>query len=210
LVSRTRAHGFSIAELMVSLGILGLVLLLAAVEFPHVWSHFSHTSQSLDAERTARLAMTRVTDDFRQAMPDQTDTPTSQQPVVSPLCPGTCQPADQVANQASNVQFFRVRDLRGRAASIPTTGGRPTPAYDRVIISYDAASRKLNEYVVPATFVGPSPAPVVIGQNVSNFVVTPKGSEYEFDLTITAPAFGNQSRTQSFALTSSVFVSYYP
>lgn len=195
---------------MVSLAILGLVLALTAVEFPHVWAHFSRSSQQLDAERTARGVMTRVTDEFRQAMPDQTDNPTSQQPIVSPLCPGTCQPSDQTANQASSVAFYRARDLRGAPGSIPITNGRPTPAYDRVIISYDAASKKVSEYVVAATFVGPSPAPNVIGQNVTNFVVTPKGSEYEFDLTVTSPASGNQSTPQTFKLTSSVYVSYYP
>jgi prepilin-type N-terminal cleavage/methylation domain-containing protein len=202
--------GFTLVELMVSLTILALVLALSAVEFPQVWSHFSRSSQQLDAERTARVVMTRVTDEFRQAMPDQTDNPTSQQPIVSPLCPGTCQPSDQTGSQDTSVAFYRARDLRGSPGSIPVTNGRPTPAYDRVIISYDAASRHLNQYVVAASFVGPSPAPEVIGQNVTNFVVTPKGSEYQFDLTVTSPPSGNQSTAQSFKLTSSVYVSYYP
>lgn len=207
-------RGFTIPELMISMGILGLVLSLSVVAFVQVFNHYRVTSNNLNMERTARVAAARVTYEFRQAMPDLSDFPIVQPtPVVEPTFPANGGPTPAPIN---GVKFYRVApgtgDIGGDPNAIPKNAlGAPSPTYEFVNIYLDAVNHQLDECVQPATqSATPCATPTIIANNIANFQVQPlSSSEYRIDLTA-AMSSGQPPTPAPFTISSAVYVQYYP
>ncbi len=176
-------RGISIAELMISLGVLFLVLGMATALFTRAYAHHTLTSENMSNEQEARLAMGKINSSLSQASVDQNaiDFPGSASfPILpTPFPSATSTPA---------IAFFRVTTLN--PAVIPSPGGVPTLTYNVHIISYDPVGKTVNEYVTTwGTYSasGPSPAPAVLARNVTDFGVarSPNNTyEYQFQITI--------------------------
>src|SRR5579864_7930837 len=93
-----RGDGFTLVEMLVSLGIIGLILTLIGLEFVGVVNHTLHTRANTDAESQARLIMSQVSTQLRTAYFDVSDYPTTAPakwlPVVSPLPAPSASPAN--------------------------------------------------------------------------------------------------------------------
>src|SRR5579872_7137081 len=125
---RTRA--FTTVELLISMVIMGLVLALSVVEFAMVFNHNTLANANLTAEQNARIAMAKVSNEFRQAMPNETTYNNNYPMVISPTPPAT----QGTGSPVSTVQYWRVHNGPGGLASpIPTDNfGAPKPCYDTV------------------------------------------------------------------------------
>jgi Tfp pilus assembly protein PilW len=183
MTMKHRARGISIAELMISLGVLLLVLGMATALFTRAYTHHTLTSENMSNEQEARLAMGKINSSLSQASIDQnaTDFPGAASfPILpTPFPDTTATPA---------IAFFRVTTLN--PAVLPSPGGEPTLTYNVHIISYDAVNKVVNEYVtdwLTYSTNGASPAPIVLARNVTDFGVTRNVNdtyEYQFQITV--------------------------
>jgi prepilin-type N-terminal cleavage/methylation domain-containing protein len=194
-------RGFTVVELLISISIMGIVLGLAVVEFAMVFNHNNLLSANLSAEQTARISMTRVTNELRQAMPDLTDFPTSNTVVTAPL-----------TGSSSSISFYRVHDGPGGFATpIPTTlNGDPVPCYDLVTLSYDNVAHTISKTVTLQTNTNCSTASTttsVLARNVVGFNVT-EVTTYLYDIDLqTVASKGNYG---IYDLNSQVAMGYTP
>lgn len=142
--ARRKLRGFTIVELLISMTIMGIVLALAVVEFAMVFNHNSLMTANLTADQNARIAMAKVTNELRQAMPDLTDS-TSGTVMVTPTQP----PPSTAPTAVTFVQFYRVHNGTGGLVNpIPTdANGNPTPCYDLVTLNYDPALQTITRTV---------------------------------------------------------------
>ncbi|MDQ6779760.1 MAG: hypothetical protein M3Z37_01220 [Candidatus Eremiobacteraeota bacterium] len=169
----TRA--FTTVELLISMAIMGLVLALSVVEFAMVFNHNNLTNANLTAEQNARIAMAKVSNEFRQAMPNETTYNNSYPMVISPTPP----PKQGTGSPVSTVQYWRVHNGPGGLASpIPTDNfGAPKPCYDTVTLTYDAVAKTVTRIATLQTDATLCPTAStttdVIAYNVTNFSVTP-------------------------------------
>jgi len=181
---RKRAQlGMTIAELLISFGVLLLVLSLSTVLFKQAFTHSTMTEENMTNEQRTRIAMARVNSSLSQASVDANTNDagggTPSPAVLLPVPKTTSTPA---------IVFYRVQTLV--PASIPTgSTSAPNPGYDVHIISYDAATQTLNEYVMDYSTVYkpglPSPAPTILASDVTNFgVMQVNGNSNEYQVTI--------------------------
>jgi type II secretory pathway component PulJ len=176
-------RGNTIIEALFTVAIISLVLSLAVALFIQIVWHGEKTITDLSAESQARIAMTRVTNDMRQAMPEANSTTP---PISSPVYP---------APAASSVTFTEVDSL--------TTSNFYNPTFDTITIAYDVANNTITRVVNAGK-------PQVIEHDVTAFSVLPiSADEYQVSLTV-APAHAPQFVSPPFTLVSSLFVSYYP
>ncbi|MBV8171430.1 MAG: hypothetical protein JO219_05820 [Candidatus Eremiobacteraeota bacterium] len=177
-------RGVTIPELLISFGVLLLVLGLSTVLFKQAFTHVTLTEENMTNEQLTRVAMARVNSSLSQASVDANTTDA----VGGTPIPAVLQ-AVPSATSTPAIVFFRVKTLQ--PAAIPTGSTlAPNPAYDVHIISYDSVHKKLNEYTMDYETVyavgGPSPAPVTLADNVTNFgVMQVNGNTREYQLTIT-------------------------
>jgi len=205
---RTRA--FTTVELLISMVIMGIVLALAIVEFAMVFNHNNLTNANLTAEQNARIAMAKVSNEFRQAMPNETDYNQNYPMVVSPTGP----PVGVTAAPVAQVQYWKVHDGPGGLASpVPTNNfGEPVPCYDLVTLTYDAVLKTITRTAVLNTNTNCPTASTVtdtLAYNVTGFTVTPmdqKDTLFQLDLT-TQPSKGSYG---TYELNTQIKMGYQP
>ena len=168
----TKPRGFTVPELLISMTIMGIVLALAVLEFAMVFNHNTLMNANLSADQNARIAMAKVTNELRQAMPDFTDYSTGQM-VVSPTAP----PTATAASPVTTVQFYRVHNGPGGLTTpVPTdSAGNPIPCYDLVTLTWDSTAKTITKTVALVTNTNcPNAATTsnIIARNVTNFGVT--------------------------------------
>jgi type II secretory pathway pseudopilin PulG len=203
---RTQAQrGMTIVELLISFGVLLLVLSLSTVLFQQAFTHSTLTEENMTNEQLARIAMARVNSSLSQASVDANSIDAAG---------GTPSPAVLVAvpktSSVPAIVFYRVKTLD--PAAIPTgVTNAPNPGYDVHIISWDGVSN-LNEYTMDYQTVykigGPSPAPVLLATNVTNFgVMQVNGNTDEYQITISVNKILNPTKPeQPFTLNDDVSI----
>jgi prepilin-type N-terminal cleavage/methylation domain-containing protein len=206
-----RRRAFTTIELLISMVIMGIILALAVVEFAMVFNHNNLTNANLTAEQNARIAMAMVNNEFRQAMPNETDYTTPPYPmVISPTPP----PPSTAPAPVSQVTYWKVHNGPGGLASpIPTNAnGEPVPCYDQVTLSYDPVAQTITRTAVLQTNTNCSTASTVvdvIAYHVTNFAVTPldqKGTLFQLDIQ-TLPSKGSYG---TYDLQTQVLMGYKP
>ena len=203
-------RGFTVTELMISMTIMGIILGLAVLEFAMVFNHNNLMNANLTAEQNARIAMAKVTNELRQAMPDMTDFPASTTIVVSPTAP----PPSTAPAASTTVEFYRVHNGSGGLVTpVPTdANGDPVPCYDDVKLVYDSVAHTISKTVqlvsntdCPGTSLTATTS--VLARNVMGFGVTSEsGYLYDVDLQ-TVASNGNYG---IYDLNSQVAMGYKP
>ena len=185
---RPANRGFTVPELLISMGIMGVVLALAIVEFAMVFNHNNLMTANMSADQNARIAMAKVTNELRQAMPNITDYSSNYPMVISPTPPATW---------AQTVQFWRVHNGPGGLVTpVPTdVSGNPTPCYDTVTLAWDSTLKTITRTVVLNTntiCTIASSTTDVIARNITNFRVQPvNGSTTLYEVNLeTTPSNG--------------------
>ncbi len=172
-----------------AVAIISLVLTLVSEIFLQAVRHSEKTMTDLGAESMARIAMTKVVNDLRQAMPPY-NAPNGQLPVLSPTVP----PGGSSATPAPSVTFTEADSLNASNFT--------NPPFDTVTIAWNSSNGTLTR-----TLNG-GPAQV-IAFYVTAFSVLPiSNDEYQVSLTVSPPHRGVVS-SPPFSATSSVFISYY-
>jgi len=180
----TRQRGMTTIELIVAFGILLLVLGLATMLFTRAFSHTTLTTENLNNEQLARVAMARINNSLSQATVDANPNDTNNG-TPSPSVIGALTFPNATATPA--IVFYRVQTLNPSAMPTSLTNA-PNPAYNVHIISYDPVAQRINEYTT--TFAnyqaaGPSPAPIALAYHVTDFgVVQVTPTEYQFQITV--------------------------
>ncbi len=180
-------RGTTIIEGLITVGIISLILTLTTAMFIQTVRHSEKTITDLSAESQARIAMTKVANDLRQAMPPYG---TSGLPVISPVYPTT----GTVATPQPSVTFTEVDSL----SAVNFTN----PPFDTVTIGWNVPQRTITR-----TVNGGSPQ--VLEHDVTSFSVLPLNfDEYQVNLTV-APPHRAEVSSPPFAVVSSIFISYY-
>jgi len=176
-------RGMTVIELVISFGVLLLVLGLATALFKQAFTHVTLTTENMTNEQAARVAMAKINSSLSQASVDANSTDTNQgtpAPAVISVFP--------TATSTPGITFYRVYTLD--PAAIPTgTTLAPEPQYYVHIIAYDAAAQQVKEYSMDYQTVykvgGPSPAPIIIANNVTDFgIMAISPTEYQFQITV--------------------------
>ena len=175
-----RARGTTVVEILISTTVLLLVLGFAAVLLRQAFTHHTLTRENMSNEQQARIALARINSSLSQASvdinPNDYATPPPL-PVIGAVPKNTSTPS---------IAFFRVQSLDPSA--MPSPAGAPVPSYWVHVISYDSVNQQVDEFVidVPSYLAGsPSPSPLIVAKNVTNFGVTQiTGTEYQFQITI--------------------------
>jgi prepilin-type N-terminal cleavage/methylation domain-containing protein len=187
MTAREKTRGFTIPELLISMSIMGIVLALAIVEFAMVFNHNNLMTANMSADQNARIAMAKVTNELRQAMPDVSDTSPPYTMVIQPTQP----PPSTAPTAASVVEFYRVHNgAGGLVTPIPTDlTGNPKPCYDDVTLTYDSAARTITRTITPAVVsavCNGATSTAIIARNVTNFGVKAESAVlFEVDLETT-------------------------
>lgn len=207
-----RRRAFTTVELLISMVIMGIILALAVVEFAMVFNHNTLANANLTAEQNARIAMAKVSNEFRQAMPNESDFTAPPYPmVISPTPP----PPSTAPAAVSTVKYWRVHNGAGGLASpIPTSNvGAPVPCYDTVTLSYDGALKTITRTAVLQTNVANCPTASTvtdtIAYNVTDFKVLPldaAGTLFQISVQ-TLPSKGNYG---TYDLTTQVMMGFKP
>jgi len=177
-------RGMTVIELVISFGVLLLVLGLATALFKQAFTHVTLTTENLTNEQATRVAMAKINSSLSQASVDANSGDTSQgtpAPAVITVFP--------VATSIPDITFYRVYTLAPVAIATDKTSFAPEPQYYVHIISYDAVKQQVKEYSMDYQSVykigGPSPAPVIIASNVTDFgIMAISANEYQFQITI--------------------------
>ncbi len=210
-MKQTITRGFTTVELLISMAIMGIVLALAVMEFAMVFNHNNLTNANLTAEQNARIAMAKVSNEFRQAMPNETDYTTPPYPmVVTPTGP----PVNVTAAPVTTVQYWKVHNGPGGLASpVPTNNfGEPVPCYDLVTLSWDPVAQTITRTATLQTNANCSVASTVtdiLAYHVTNFSVQPmdqKDTLFTLDVQ-TLPSKGNYG---TYDLATQVQMGYKP
>lgn len=166
-VSARRA--FTIPEVLVATGILLLVLGLTTALFAQAFRHNTLTQENLSNEQLARIALAKVTNSLSQA---SSNISAGETPAPAIIAEASTAGAVGDGTPAPAIVFYRVSSI---SASMTTDNNdTPVPIYDVHVISWDSSTGVLNEYVTLATgYPGPSPTPVALMTNVTDFSVTP-------------------------------------
>ncbi len=194
-------------ELLISMSILGLVLALAIVEFAMVFNHNNLMQANLSADQNARIAMAKVTNELRQAMPDMTDSTSG----IIVTVPGTPPPSTAPV-PSTTVSFYRVHNgVGGLVTPVPTdVNGNPVPCYDLVTLAYDSVNRVINKTVTLQTNANcPNGGTTtsVLARNIAGFGVSAETSTlFDVDLQ-TVASNGNYG---IYDLNSQVAMGYKP
>lgn len=180
-------RGNTIPEALITVGIISLVLTLTVAIFILTVRHSEKTITDLSAESEARIAMTRVVNDMRQAMPAVSPAATGL-PVSSPVWTGSS------ATPQPSVTFTEADSL--------TAANFTDPPFDTVTIAWDSA----NDTITRSVNGGPAQ---VVEHDVTAFSVLPLSyDEYQVSLTV-APPHTAEVSSPPFSVSSSVFISYY-
>jgi type II secretory pathway component PulJ len=180
-------RGNTLIEGLITVGIISLILSLTVAIFLQTVKHDEKTMTDLTAESQARIAMTKVTNDLRQAMPKPGSTTL---PVSSPVMPA----AGTAPTPQPNVTFTEVNSL--------TTLNFLSPTYNTITIGFDAVNHTITRVVNGG-------AAQVLEHDVTAFSVTPiTCDEYQVNLT-EAPKHRAQVSSPPFSVVSSIFISYY-
>jgi len=180
MMERNRpSRGTTVVEILISTAILLIVLGFAAVLFRQAFTHHTLTRENMSNEQQARLALARINSSLSQASVEinPSDYPTAAPPVIGPV---------PTLTSAPSISFYRVASLD--PASMASPLGAPIPNYFVHTISYDPVNKQVDEFVidVPSYIAGsPSPAPLIIAKNVTDFgVMQITSREYQFQITI--------------------------
>ncbi len=180
-------RGVTLVEGLITTVIIGLVLTLTAAMFTQIVRHNEKTMTDMSAESQARIAITKVSNDLRQAMLPYG---TSGLPISSPAYPST-----GTATPQPSVTFTEADNLN--AANFTN------PPFDTVTISWDSTHHTITRTVNG----GPAQ---VLEHDVTAFAVLPLNyDEYQISVTV-APPHRGQVSSPPFSVVSSVFISYYP
>lgn len=183
---RASDRGVSIVEALITVGIISLVLSLTTAIFTQTVRHNEKTITDLSAETQARIAMTKVMDDLRQAMPAPGATGI---PVSSPVTPSV-----GAATPVPSVSFTEADSL--------SAANFTNPPFDAVTIAWNP----VNGTITRSVNGGPAN---VLEHDVIAFAVLPVSfDEYQVTLTV-APKHRAEVPSPPFTVASSVFISYY-
>src|SRR5579872_274965 len=191
-------RGFTLVEMLTVLVVLGLVLSMIGLEFYGVVSNTLHTRANMDAESIARLGMSKVSNEMRLAFPDTTD---------NLALPAVVQPA---ATAGPVADFFKVHQgSLGQpipvCPALSLNPGAPCPPYDEVVIQINPkVPGELDEIITPVK--GKTLPAIVLARNVTGFSVTPSGTQYDVEITVTAPSSHCVSNGCSFTLDNAIYV----
>lgn len=179
-------RGTTLTEGLITVGIVSLILTLTTSMFMQTVRHSEKTITDLSAESQARIAMTKVTNDLRQAMPLPGATGL---PVITPVAPSSGSATPQ-----PSVTFTEADSL--------TAANFTNPPFDTITISWNSPQDTITRTVNG----GP---PHVIEHDVTAFAVLPINfDEYQVSLTV-APKHRAEVSSPPFSVSSSVFISYY-
>jgi prepilin-type N-terminal cleavage/methylation domain-containing protein len=210
-VRTTRRHillrGFTLIELMVASTILGLVMTVAVAEFTQAWKHYSKTTADISGETQARIAMSLVTQELRQAAQPAGSTPIS--PVASPDCiaAGGCTYPYPTAAPTTGLVFTMVDD------SSITSADPNLLHYGTDVIKLNPAVPGPNGSDLIETLTDTATATVTrqrtLARNVTVFTVaaTSAGS-YNVTIQVSPPHRADQLAAP-FTMSSDVFISYF-
>jgi hypothetical protein len=189
---RAAARGITVVEMLITLGVIGLVLTLTVALFQLTTHHFSKTTTDLSGEQEARIAMSRVTKELRQAMPDPNLPPAP--PVLAPMPSATATPY---------VQF---------------TEAEPFSSADYRVVSYDTVTifmstpppgHQYNDLIMKVASPNGPATSTVIGNDVVSFGVQAIYQD-TLDITLTvSPPIRQDLTVKPYTLNTRVFVSYY-
>jgi type II secretory pathway component PulJ len=180
------ARGTTIIEGLTTVGIISLVLTLTAAMFTQTVRHNEKTMTDMSAESQARIAITKVTNDLRQAMPPYG---AAGLPITSPAMPQS-----GPATPQPSVTFTEADSLNA--------GNFTNPPFDSVTIGLDP----VNHTITRTVNGGPLQ---VLEHDVTGFTVLPLNfDEYQVSVTV-APPHRAQVSSPPFTVVSSVFISYY-
>ncbi len=183
---RALRRGTTIIEGLITVGIISLILTLTSAMFVQTVRHSEKTITDLSAESQARIAMTKVANDLRQAMPAAG---AAGLPVISPVAP-----TNGTATPQPSVTFTEVDSL--------SAANFTNPPFDTVTISWNVPQRTITRTVNG----GP---PQVLEHDVTAFSVLPLNfDEYQINLTV-APTHRAEVSSPPFSVVSSIFISYY-
>jgi type II secretory pathway component PulJ len=186
--SGPRARAFTLVEALIAVAIISLVLTLVSEIFLQAVRHSEKTMTDLGAESMARIAMTKVVNDLRQAMPPY-NASNGQLPVLSPSVP-----AGGTATPSPSVTFTEADSLNASNFT--------NPPFDTVTIAWNSSNDTITRVVNGGSAQ-------VIAFYVTAFSVLPiSNDEYQVSLTVSPPHRGVIS-SPPFTATSSVFISYY-
>jgi len=179
-------RGTTMVEGLITVGIISLILTLTTAMFIQTVRHSEKTMTDLSAESQARIAMTKVANDLRQAMPAPG---AAGLPVISPVAPTT-----GTATPQPSVTFTEVDSL--------SAANFTNPPFDTVTISWNVPQSTITRSVNG----GP---PQVLEHDVTAFSVLPLNfDEYQVNLTV-APTHRAEVSSPPFTVVSSIFISYY-
>jgi len=204
---QTFARGFTLIELMVASTILGLVMMLAVAEFTQAWKHYSKTTVDITGETQARIAMSLVTQELRQAAQPAGSAPIS--PVSSPDCiaAGGCTYPYPTAAPTTGLVFTMVDDPA-------ITSADPNQLhYGTDVIALSPAVPGPNGSDLVETLTDTASATVklqrTLAHNVSIFTVAATSSgSYNVTIQVSPPHRADQLAAP-FTLSSDVFISYF-
>jgi len=172
---RHKARGFTLVEMCVAMGVMGIVMTVAAMEFKTVvYTHLFETSH-MSAEQQARVAMAKIAGISRQA------SVVDNQTVGSNPTPAVTEPS---STAGPRFVFTQVACLGTDPKCLPVSGGVPAPCYNKVQLylqnTVGAVGGTLWEQAEPFDAAGgPCPSfdysrmPLLIARNVEDFSVTP-------------------------------------
>jgi Tfp pilus assembly protein PilW len=179
-------RGNTIVEGLITVGIISLILSLTVEMFMQTVRHSQKTITDYSAESEARIAMTKVANDLRQAMPAVSS---GGLPVTSPVTP-----ASGTATAAPSVTFTEADSL--------TSANFTDPPFDTVTIAWNSANDTITRVVNGGTAT-------VLEHDVTAFSVLPLSfDEYQVNLTVNPP-HPPEISSPPFNVVSSVFISYY-
>ncbi|MBC5806846.1 MAG: hypothetical protein DLM53_09895 [Candidatus Eremiobacter antarcticus] len=203
-------NGISVIELLISMVVMGFIMSLAVVEFAMVFKHNDLTNANLTAEQNARIAMAKVSNEFRQAMPNETDFTGPDYPMVIVPAAPSVPPGPTV----TTIEFWRVHKGKGGMAAapkpIPTNAkGAPVPCYDDVTLAYDAAADTITRKVDSTGCALGVVKTDILARNVTAFGVTPLSAQnilFQIDLS-TTPSKGKHG---TYDLSTQVAMGFTP
>jgi prepilin-type N-terminal cleavage/methylation domain-containing protein len=205
--SRKPARGFTLLEMLVASGILGMVMTLAVSEFTQAWQHYSKTTVDISGETQARSAMALVTQELRQASQPAGSAAIS--PVSSPDCiaAGGCTYPYPTAAPTTGLVFTMVDD-----PSI-TSADPNLLHYGSDVIGLNPAVPGANGSDLIETMTDTTTGNVksvrTLARNVTVFTVAATSSgSYNVTIQISPPHRADQAAAP-FTLSSDVFISYF-
>lgn len=188
-------RGFTIAEMVISLGIMLLVLGLATALFKQAFHHNTLTQENMSNEQLARIAMGKVNSSLAQASED-----TNEGDENTASSPGKGLPP-VITQSASSIAFYRVYTLAPAATLTTGSLGQPSPTYYVHVISYNAVPQTVTECWMSVGVYNANnaacPNSAIIANNVTNFQINQVSTDVDYQISITVNNINNPTLAEA-------------